>query len=209
MNSYKDNAEPMKYLIPLYLNGQLTDIQKQAFEMALAGSADLEAELEMWEGIDNVYERISQKLPQPSKNTYSRITAKIAEDMKKSRPVSFFRRFMPSSSISLGLIAAQLMIIIVLGAYAASQRSEFRTLSAPSKAQVTATEAIRVNVVFNNNASVKDINELLRRYNANIVEGPKSSGLYVLGVEPQGGINAVLSSLKKSGIVVMAEKAYQ
>lgn len=205
MNTYKDKTETMKRLVPLYLNGQLTGIQKEAFEKTLAGSKELKRELEAWEDIGKAYERISQELPQPSRDVYARLAARIAEEKEKPR-VGLLERFMPSPALSFGLVAAQLLIIIALGTYIASQKTEFRTLSAPSTA---ARQALKINIVFNDKASVKEINALLTQLNCSIIEGPAVSGLYVIGIEADGDINGVLSSLRKSKIVVMAGKAYQ
>lgn len=205
MNSYEGNGDAMKHLIPLYINGQLTDVQKKEFEEALAGSAELKKELEAWEELGKTYERIAKELPQPSKYAYARIAAQKADKIEQPRRVSFFERFMPSPSFSFVVVAAQLLIIIALGAYIAAQRSEFRTLSAPS---IAAGQPIKVNVVFNNNASIQEINALLMQVRGRISEGPAISGLYVIGLESKGDINDALSSLRKSGIVVMAERTY-
>lgn len=201
MTSYKKDCDSVKYLIPLYVKGILTDSQKEEFENALRGCPDLKNEIETWKEIDKSYKAIESKLPQAPNYIYPKIAAKI----KESKQIGLFERFMPSRKFSLALAAAQLLIIIVLGVYVINLKTEYKTLSAPS---ITEEKLIKINIVFRENALEAEIRNLLLQINGRIIDGPYSSGLYVIGITSEKGVEDVLNRLRENSIVVMAERAY-
>jgi hypothetical protein len=188
-------------MIPLYVRGILSDSEGKEFQMALSECPDLKEEIERWKKINNAYQTIERTLPQPSDRVYSRITERITE---KSR-FSLLQRVIPSQRVSLALVAAQLLIIIALGVYVMNLKNEYRTLTAPS---MTEGRLLRINIVFKENATEAEIRNLLLQMNARIVEGPCSSGLYIIGINSQEKFDDALNTLSKNKIVVMAERAY-
>jgi len=201
MTSYKKDCESVKYMIPLYVRGILSDSEEKEFQIALSECPDLKDEIERWKKINNAYQTIERTLPQPSDRVYSRITERITE---KSR-FSFLQRFIPSQRVSLAFVAAQLLIIIALGGYVMNLKNEYKTLSAPS---MTEGRLLRINVVFKEKATEAEIRNLLLQMNARIIDGPCSSGLYILRIPSQERLDDVLNTLRKNNIVVMAERAY-
>lgn len=201
MTSYKKDCDSVKYLIPLYVKGILTDSQKEEFENALRECPDLKNEIETWKEIDKSYKAIESKLPQAPSYIYPKIAAKI----KESKQIGLFERFIPSRKFSLALAAAQLLIIIVLGVYVINLKTEYKTLSTPS---ITEEKLIKINIVFRENASEAEIRNLLLQIDGRIIDGPYSSGLYVIGISSGEGLDDALTTLSKSRLVVMAEKAY-
>ena len=121
--------------------------------------------------------------------------------------MSLLQRLIPSHGVSLALVAAQLLIIIVLGVYVINLKHEYRTLSAPSITETEETSKT-IHVVFKEDASEAEIRNLLLQMNARIIDGPCSSGLYIIRIPSQERLDDVLNTLRKNKIVVMAERAY-
>jgi hypothetical protein len=193
------DIEPMRYLIPLYVNGTLSDSQREEFERLLVDNPELKEEVEKWKKIGDAYRRVELELPVPSTRVYSKIVEKIKTTERKS----FLERIMPSPSLSFAFIAAQFLIIIALLFYVAGDKAEFKTLSAPVNEGYD-----RINVVFREDASAAAIRQLLLKVNGKIVDGPFSSGLYVIEFSSRDQLGNALTAMKGSGLVVMAEKAY-
>ncbi len=201
MTLYNKDFEELKYLIPLYVKGLLSDSERQKFEEALIGYPELRAEVEIWEKLNNAYEEIDRSLPTLSGQIYSKIAKKIIPPKR----ISLFDRFILSRRRSLAFIAAQFLIIITLGLYIITLKTEYQTLSIPS---VTTDKSVKINIVFQEKASEAEIRRLLLQTNGKIINGPYRSGLYVIEVSDEKGIENVLNILKKDRIVVMAEKVY-
>ncbi len=204
----KKNYEFIKSLIPLYVKGTLADSDKEEFEKALNEYPELKDEIAKWQSISSAYKEIEDKLPEPSPWIYSKINEKIKEKQNLSlyeRCRILLERFIPSKKLSLAIIFAQLLIIVTLGIYAINLKTEYITLSTPS----TVTEnTIKINVVFIDNALEVEIRRLLTEVEGKIIDGPYISGLYVIGISPNKQVDRVLDELRKSKIVVMAERAY-
>lgn len=201
MTSYnKKDCESIKYLAPLYVKGTLSDTEKAEFEETIVECQELKDEVERWKAISDAYKSVEEKIPQPSGMLYSRITERIRE----TKGVSLLERFMPSPRFSIALIAAQLLIIITLAAYVINLKTGYKTLTAPS---ITAEAPIKINVIFKENASETEIRKLLLQIDAKIIDGPHSSGLYVIGIAYEERLADALNIFKKSRIVVMAERA--
>jgi len=103
------------------------------------------------------------------------------------------------------MITAQILIIVVLGIYVVNLRTEYRTLSATS---VITEKQVKINVVFKEDATVEDIRKLLLQIDGKIIDGPSSSGLYIIGITSKEKLDDSLNTLRKNKIVVLAERAY-
>lgn len=207
LSNNKKDCESIKYLMPFYVKGTLSNSEREEFERALIDCPELNDELKRWQAISTVYTEIEEKLPQPSPLIYS----KIAQKIKKKEKVSLSERLLASLErliprrLSFALIVVQLLIIITLGIYAINLKTEYKTLSAPS----TVNESmIRINVVFKENASEGEMRRLLTQINGKIIDGPFASGLYVIGITSNERVEDALDKLKKNNIVIMAERAY-
>jgi len=201
MTSYKKDCESVKHLIPLYVRGILSDSEEKEFQMALGECPHLREEIERWKRINNAYQTIEKTLPQPSNRVYSAIRERI----KETKRLGLLQRLIPSQGVSLALVAAQLLIIIALGVYVINLKHEYRTLSAPS---ITEETSKTIHVVFREDASEAEIRNLLLQMNARIIDGPCSSGLYIIRIPSQARLDDVLNTLRKNNIIVMAERAY-
>jgi anti-sigma factor RsiW len=201
MTSSKPDLDSIKYLIPLYLKGGLSETQRAEVEKALQEFPGLKDEMKSWKEIAEAYRAIEEKLPQPPAEAYFQISQKISE-MERPRWFAWFRL---SPVASFALITAQLVIIIALGIYLMNLRMEYRTLSAPSW---TAGMPAKMNVVFKENATEAEIRNLLSRVGGKIIDGPSLSGLYIIGIVSDKDWQNSLVTLKQSKIVEMAERTY-
>lgn len=195
----------IRELIPMYVKGLLTASQHEELEKALTVCPEFETEVIEWLEIKKAYGFIEKELPLPS----SRIYSKIAETIDKEKGLGFSRflhgKFKIAPGFSLALIAAQFLIIITLAMHMAGLKPEYRTLSAPA---IKTDMPVKINIVFAENVSEAEIRKLLLQVNARIIDGPYSSGLYIIGLPSEDKAKAALKTLKKDSIVTMVERAY-
>jgi hypothetical protein len=201
MTLSKENSEDIKNLLPLYMKGLLSDSASEKVEKAIAAFPDLKEEAEAWSAIKKAYQDIESDLPLPSSRVYPRIAERISKEVSSN----IFERLFLSRNFSFAIIAVQMAIIVFLGVSLFNLKNEYRTLSIPS---VNTESLIAINVVFKENITESEIREVLLKINGKIIDGPYSSGLYVIGIASEEEIENALSNLRESGIVEMAEKIY-
>ena len=201
MTLSKKDCEALEHLIPLYVQGLLSEKEQSEIQAALSDCPDFKNELEKWRQIGSSYQEIKQTMPLPSANTFQKVLKKTQEPKR----LNFFQRLFQSPKFSMALVAAQALIILALGVYAINLQKEYRTLSARG---FKAESPYEINVVFQKNANEEDIRNLLLQVNAKFVDGPYRSGLYVLGVPSREELDKAMEQLRESSIVAIAEKSY-
>ena len=201
MTSCNKDYASFDHLVPLYVKGLLPDAERREFENAVSECPDLKNTLEEWKLIGDAYKSLECRLPEPSRNLFPKITEKVRESKKES----WFQRFMPSPSFSLAFMAVQLLIIITLGVCIVQVKHEYRTLSAPL---VMVSEPIKINIVFKEKTTETEIRNLLLQVNGRIIDGPYSTGLYIVGIKSDADIEKTLKVFRENKIVAIAEKAY-
>jgi hypothetical protein len=201
MTSYKGDCDTLKALVPLYVKGLLNEAQRKEIEEAMDECPSLRAEIESWHAVQCAYQNIESSLPKPSDSLYQ----KIAERIEGSKKPGLLNRLFGSPAVSWALVTAQFLFILSLGFYIIQERHEYKTMSAPS---VTTEDSIRINVIFQEQATESDIRELLLKINGRIVDGPNQSGLYRIGLKSRSEADSALEALRYSAFVTMAEKAY-
>jgi anti-sigma factor RsiW len=190
-----------KGLLPLYVKGLLPPDQAAAVESALDACPELRAELEDWKAIGEAYREVEACLPAPAPGAFARVMSKI----EKPQRLGFLQWLGLRPAFSLAVIAAQIIVLVGFGVYTAKLRSHFETLSVPTP---VSREQIRLNVVFRPDATEQVIREALRKIDGRIIDGPRTSGLYLIGVGSSSNPEAAMAALRSSGVVVMAERAY-
>ena len=201
MTFFKKDCASFDHIAPLYVKGILSDEQRLEFEKAVAECINLKDTIEEWKLLNNAYQALECSLPEPQKNLYP----KIAEKVRASKRQSLFQKLMPSPPLSLAFIAVQLLIIITLGVYILQLKTEYRTLSAPV---ISGKNTVKINVVFKEDATESEVRKLLLQVDGRIINGPCSSGLYVIEIPSKKPLEGILKTFKKSRIVVLAERAY-
>ena len=161
------------------------------------------------------YHDLSDKMPQPPSNAFSRIMDNINADEKRQKnsitQSVFFRVFeFINNRIftqKIGWAAAGVQFAVIMFLFfspPASDMNNFQTLSintAPGK-------SIEINIVFKENAMQKDIKQLLNSSGAIIVNGPTENGLYILKVKQGHDLALRLQAIENSKIVKFAGARY-
>ena len=212
----KYDAAALKEMIPLYINGRLSDSKRAAFEAALASDPALKQELAEFEEIAALYPDIEEEIPFPSSDrVFSRVMDNIdAQEKKAASPdgpgvlfeklADLIRMTFFSPRVAWALAAVQLVLLVTLvGTMPDTQ--DFETLS--SGGATTAT-VLKINIVFEEDAMEKDIRALLNQLDAGIVAGPKANGLYVIEIAQSPSPDDVLKVLLDSKFVRLAEPKY-
>jgi anti-sigma-K factor RskA len=196
-----EDCSSLKNTVPLYVKGLLQPAEKAEFERRLEDCPSLRDEVLRWTALRDAYKAVEEDLPGPSAEAYSRIQDRIQAGRHFSLG-GWLRRPLPYAPV---MIAAQLLIIIGLLFSLSRLTSEFKTLSASS---VSSENTVRINIVFREDATEAEIRTLLLSVDANIVDGPHRSGLYVVAIPADGKTQEILDMLGKERIVTLAERHY-
>jgi hypothetical protein len=209
------NLEEFTAMIPVYLNGRLSEAETEAFEDALEKYPELKQELKEFSAIKQGYDTMEEKISVDSEALFSRIHHNIrSEEQKQRTPSLGIEEFLDrvrqilgnlfhSPRLSWSVAAVQFAAIIAL-VVLIPKENIFKTYTSTS---VTGEPRARINVVFKEDAREAQIRGLLQETGTIIVDGPYASGLYVLEITNESDVEAVISKLIKSEIVRLAEKS--
>jgi anti-sigma factor RsiW len=212
----KYDAAALKEMIPLYINGRLSDSERAAFEAALGSDAALKRELSEFEEIAALYPDIEEEIPfPPSDRVFSRIMDNIdAREKKAASPdgpgvlfeklTDFIRTTFFSPRVAWAVAAVQLVLLVTLVG-TMPDRQEFETLSSGG---ATTETVLKINIVFEEDAMEKEIRALLNQLDAGIVAGPMANGLYVIEITESPSPDDVVKALWDSKLVRLAEPKY-
>ncbi len=169
--------------------------------------------------IKQSYKDLSDKLPLPPTNAFSRVMDTIkAEERKEERK----ERYSANQSISirffqsmrdwlavpkLGWAVAGVQFAVILFLFLSplvSDRTTFQTLSIDTAPGIS----VEINIVFKENAVQRDIRQLLNNTEAVIINGPTESGLYILKVKQGHDLSIRLQAIGNSKIVKFVSKRY-
>jgi hypothetical protein len=116
----------------------------------------------------------------------------------------FFSDFVTSARFAWGLVIAQFILIGTL-MFSASGTG----ITAIGKDGLPLSNVATINVVFADNATQKQIRELLAGIDAQIANGPTDIGLYTIYVKGnQTDAKNIINRLKKSTLILLAEPAF-
>ncbi len=212
----KYDTETLREMIPLYINGRLSESEETAFEEALANNAALKQELAEFEEIAALYPEVEEAVPFPSDDkVFARIMDNIEAQEKKTAPADppmlfakladFFRTTFFSPRVAWAVAGVQLVLLITLVG-TLPDKQDYQTLSS---GQSTNAASQRLNVVFDENALEKEMRGLLEKIDADIIAGPMANGLYVIEVRTaERSGEDVLKVLLDSKLVRLAEPSY-
>ncbi len=150
---------------------------------------DFESELDN-DYADRTYDEINARIDAlPSKPKFRRILKKLIPSW--GHPTNWI----PS------VLAIQYMVIICLGFYLVSHNEEkvvYNALSAPRSAEAN------IVVVFQHETTITEMQEILQKNGAKIVDGPTASGAYLLSVSDKH-IVPVIAHLRQEKTLIMVE----
>lgn len=215
------NIDTIKKMIPLYLNGRLSGQEKEIFEQGLKEHPDLTEELSDFQEINAVYNDLEADVPFPDPNAmFNRILDKIDREEAGARQkapvrkvvipglreklIDFFQTTFMSPRVAWSVAAVQIVLLAAL-LVALPGRSTFQTLTSPGNGANARQE---LNVIFNEDATEKDIRELMIQNGVTIVGGPSDNGLYIVAISSGQSVDAISLALRNSGIVSFVEQRY-
>jgi len=203
------SPDEWRELIPLYLNGRLSERERKEFEDYLHQYPELKRELKEFSEIKEVYKGIEKEVSIPSHFLYQRILRKVESETVGSltflvKIKEFFRNSFSSPRVSWGVAAVQFAIILLL-LVNLFRGDGYITLTAEDNLK---KERTGIHVVFNMESKEREIRTVLQKVGATIVAGPSPEGLYTIRLEKKGDVEKVLKFLRETEIVRFAERAY-
>lgn len=202
-------------MMPLYINGRLSESEKNDFESALRKHPELVPELMEFAEIKGGITDLKREAQTLSNDLYERILSNIGKKEKTESPrvtkpgfrdtiIWVLRRAFSTPQFSWSVVAVQLVIILAL-VVIFPKSNNFKTLS---EIPVAKGDSGMINVVFNEDAKEKNIRELLEQINGSIVSGPTPDGLYIIKIKNIDDVETVLNKLEDSSIIRLAVKRY-
>jgi hypothetical protein len=179
-----------QHLLPWYVTGALTEKEAAQVEAHLAECAECRADAE----IEATVARQVKTLPFDVERGWATLKARIEEPRPKT---TLLGRRIPLCW-ALAAQAASLALMVALLAYALAQPQRLHGTPVPAPA---GGDLI---VVFRPDASEAALRATLMQSQARIVDGPTTSGAYVLYVAP-GRRPAALARLKSDPNVALAQ----
>jgi anti-sigma factor RsiW len=210
------DRQAMKEKIPLYVNGRLPEAEIRELEERLAADAELAEKLAEFEEIAALYPDVEKQVPYPDeKLQFARIQQRIGttEPRRSTAPfradwrerlTAFLGSFFGSPRLAWSLAAVQMALLLVV-LWSPIQSRTFVTLSGGEALQ---DERRLIQVVFDEDARMKEVRELLSGLDAELVSGPRERGLYRIAVQQGRPLEPLLRSLEESGIVRLAQPVY-
>jgi len=215
------DVDALKEMIPIYLNGQLSEEEQKAFAQGLKDHPELAAEVAEFETIRASYHDLEAETPFPQQDIlFSKIMDKIdheaASDVRTRAPdrevkpgwsaklADFFYATFKSPRVAWSVAVVQVVLLVALLA-GMPQRGTFQTLTAPGRAP---DGQMTLNVVFDDNAREKDIRAVMIETGVTIVDGPSADGRYVVAIADHRSPEAVADQLRQSGIVSFVGQHY-
>lgn len=196
--------ENIRELLPRYVCGDLGEDERCRVEEACAADPMLAAELADWRAVREGYAALESELPEPPPFLYTR----IRERVRVSPGEKVLTRLLGNRRFALGVIGAELAVILLLVFVATGREARYRTLSAGG-VETSARHEVRLNVVFRDDTREREIRSLLRSIDGRIVDGPVAgTSLFVVALPLGGDPDAVIRQLKESGKITFAERAY-
>ncbi|WP_455207282.1 RNA polymerase sigma factor [Kaarinaea lacus] len=215
----------LRELIPLYINGALSGKHKIAFEKSLKNDPNLKQEYMEFYEIEAYFDQLDTASKQQLDRLYSTIKnnledlqelpeSQLEEEKIAGTKVDFLHELLSSARIGWGLAILQFVVLVIVLIFAVPDNSD--SVEANITAAITAAQILQqqnkgkqLNVIFQDNATNQQIRDLLLALQAEVHSGPTEIGLYTISVEGnEQRVQEVLSTLRSSGVVVLADLAY-
>jgi anti-sigma factor RsiW len=203
------SPDEWRELIPLYLNGRLSERERKEFEDCLQQYPELKREFREFSDIKEAYKGIEKEVSIPSHFLYQRILRKVESEAAEPLPFlvkvkDFFRNSFSSPRVSWGVAAVQLAIILLL-LVNLFRGDGYVTLTLEDSLK---NEGTGIHVVFDMESQEREIREVLQKINGTIVAGPSPEGLYTIKVEKKQEVEEALKLLRETKFVRFAERVY-
>jgi hypothetical protein len=213
-------------LLPWYVNGSLSQRERERVETHLAGCRRCQEEERASRRTAETVKSAGEVAPTPHPVQFQRVLARIDEAEREAparggmwpRLAAPFRALIEATPRPLrGALVAQVAVIVMLvgvlvwpelqsGPRRAQPPAVYRTLSDSAPPPASLAPALRLRVMFSPKATERQIRGLLLGVRGEITGGPSPLGVYTLSV-PAGSdsLQAVLARLRSEPQVVLAE----
>jgi len=202
----KSSHQSAQELLPWFLNGTLDADESGQVEQHLHTCAACRSELQCLRELQSAY--VESDLAPAAEAAFGRLLPRLAPpapaDRRRASGAGAGAAWPGLFPVWLKIaLAAQFGVIFALGwAVLQPERSAsaFHVLSAPGAPAHVAGDLV---VVFDPAAPQREVERILLRAGARVVDGPTSSNGWVLAV-PKGGVQPALAGLRAEPLVMLA-----
>lgn len=210
----------LRELIPLYINGALSGKHKIAFEKSLKNDPDLKQEYMEFYEVEAYFDQLNTVSRQHLDQLYINIinTLEQLEETGEPEPdeqhpvetkVDFLHHILSSSQVGWGLAILQFAVLAVVLIFVVPQYSNSVEANISAAQLMQQTTGRKLNVIFRDDATHKQIRDLMLELDLDMFSGPTKIGLYTVSVSGSEQMaQDRLNKLRNSDIVVLADSAY-
>ena len=185
-------------LLPWYLNGSLSPGERQEVESWLGASSEGQAELLLWRAV----QLDTRARPQADGGTelgWRRLRTQLPKPKPETRE--------PRATAWRWAAAASVLMIIGLQS-ALLLRGTSEQVHRPLTTPAASSDAWRLQLRFAESATLSELQALLARHDANIVDGPSALGIYTISVPREGrSVDELLAGLRAEPLVLQVSAA--
>jgi hypothetical protein len=202
MQRSHSNHEQCWELIPWVVNGRASDAEERSLLAHVDGCNECREELDRHRELHKHMRGSDDVIAAPNaswQKLLGQIDAQAAPAVVKAYRI---KRPWLVAALWLQLVA----IATLAGALfrsAAPPEPAYTTLSTPE----TVDRRAAVRVVFAPDASLNDINQLLRSVECDIIAGPSEAGVYTLGAAADKDVQQIITKLRDHSEVLFAERS--
>lgn len=202
MHRAQSNHEQCWELIPWVVNGRANDSEERSVLAHVEGCTECREELDRHRELHKHMRGTDDVIAAPNaslQKLLGQIDAQPAPEVVKA-----YRIQRP------WLVAALWLQLVAIATLAGAL---FRSAAPPEPAYATLSTAetqdrrAAVRVVFAPNASLNQINQLLRSVQCDIVAGPSEAGVYTLATAADGDVQRIIAKLRDHSEVLFAERS--
>lgn len=207
------NPEQLRDMIPLYLNGSLSEPETEEFLQAMQKHPELAQELSEFSAINDTF----NAMPMPDDDKFDALFEKISARHSLSAQqavhsasaplaqgfVDYLKQWFTNPFLSWGVALAQFAIlaVVIFSLPVAKQDQRYQTLSDSGHVQ-----ASTMNIVFNPTATLEQTNNLLHQYRLEIISGPSTANVFVIKVGNAAEMDQLIGQLRQHELVRFVEK---
>ncbi|MTI08988.1 anti-sigma factor [Curvivirga aplysinae] len=177
-------TKEIEELLPFYVNGSLTEAEREIVEKALTNSAELQAELDY---LTNLYQSLNETeaLKSPGEFGLKRLQKEIRREAEKDDFIQqVTEKVAPEQNNNIWRIAtiAACLLLAIQTTVVLPEWGQEDDLNAAGASTAIFIKGTVLSVTFNPAAREESIRDLLLTVDAQIVDGPSALGVYQIAV---------------------------
>ncbi len=164
------NHQQITELLPWYANAALKPEERIQVEAHLKECSECARELEQTLELQQAVTAAGEKIPEPSPFQFTRVLARVEAYEREKASSGWWQRVPRFAWMAM---AAQLVMILALGALLLRRSGDFTTATSPSAGP-------RIVVGFQDGVTEQTVRQIVQEIRGNIVSGPSALGLYTI-----------------------------